>query len=198
MTEELKFKVVFVGDSTVGKTSIIHKYLKLDGEIPSTVGATSTRVDTIVNEKQLHLSVWDTAGQETFRNLVPVYAKGANAAVIVFDQSNKQTYEHVSGWYSYLQQHVGDIIIIVVQNKCDLNCDIDQAEVFQWAEEHHVQVISTSAKDGTGISSLFEILSKALYDTVFNHDEDVVISEQPPAVNLEADKKPSHEKKGCC
>lgn len=198
MTEELKFKVVFVGDSTVGKTSIIHKYLKLDGEIPSTVGATSTRVDTIVNEKQLHLSVWDTAGQETFRNLVPVYAKGANAAVIVFDQSNKMTYEHVSGWYQYLQQHVGDIIIIVAQNKCDLESQVNAAEVFAWAEEHHLQIISTSAKDGTGVSSLFEILSKALYDTVFNHDDDVVISEQPPTVSLHEEKKEAEKKKGCC
>lgn len=199
--ESLKFKVVFVGDSTVGKTSIIHRYLNLEDEIPSTVGATSTRIDTTVKNRQICLNVWDTAGQETFRNLVPVYAKGAQAAVIVFDQSNKTTYEHVTEWYSYLQQHVGNIIVFIAQNKCDLEAQIDVSEVFSWADTNHVQVIPTSAKDGTGVNTLFESLSKSLYDSVIQDTTDSVVvnEEETKIVEVKKEKTPEKtEKKGCC
>ena len=194
MSKELKFKVVFVGDSTVGKTSIIHKYLNLEEEIPSTVGATSTKIEIKVKDSTLSLSVWDTAGQETFRNLVPIYAKGAHAAVIVFDQSNPPTYEHVSEWYSYIQQQVGQIIVFIAQNKCDLNCAVNVSQVFSWAEENQIQVISTSAKVGTGIDSLFTILARSLYDSTMPPTDEVQVI-QKEAVELEKTEK---KKTGCC
>lgn len=198
MTEEgqLKFKVVFVGDSTVGKTSLIHNYMKLDADVPSTVGATSTRMTLQIEEKTLMLNVWDTAGQETFRNLVPVYAKGANAAVIVFDQSNTDTAEHLHDWYDYIQKHVGNIVTLIAQNKSDLDCEIDPNAVYTWAEEHKIQVIATSAKDGTGVSSLFDTLGKLLVSSLPKEEEGASPVTPPPKVDPAA--PPPKKEKGCC
>ena len=163
MDEEIKFKVVFVGDSTVGKTSIIRNFLKMDIEITSTLGATSSKIEATIEGKKIVMNVWDTAGQETFRNLVPVYARSSNAAVIVFDQTNKTSWEHVNEWYNYLSETVGNIYITLVANKSDMDCVIDLNDVYVWASEHKVELIRTSAKDGTNVDTLFDTLSQALF-----------------------------------
>lgn len=161
--EELKFKVVFVGDTTVGKTSLIHKFLNLDPVNASTTGATSTRAETKIDGKTVILNVWDTAGQETFRNLVPIYAKGSHAAIIVFDQSNEETYQHVESWYNYIQEQVGtNSIICLAANKSDLPPVIPTETALSWAAQHNVEMLRTSASDGTNVEALFETVSRLL------------------------------------
>lgn len=161
--EELKFKIVFVGDTTVGKTSLIHRFLNLDPVNASTTGATSTRAETQVDGKTVVLNVWDTAGQETFRNLVPIYAKGSHAAIIVFDQSNQKTYDHVDGWYNYIREQVGDkTIICLAANKSDLPPVVPTETALSWAAEHNVEMMRTSASDGTNVETLFETVSRLL------------------------------------
>jgi small GTP-binding protein len=159
----VKYKVVFVGDAKAGKTSLIHSYLNQDVNPVATLGATSTRVEVQVDGSTILLNVWDTAGQESLRNLVPVYAKGSHAAVIVFDVSDPISYEHVPGWYDYIIQNVGDsIVICLAANKSDLPAAVDRNEVFQWAVDHHVQVTSTSAKERVNVEALFETVAREL------------------------------------
>lgn len=160
------FKVVFVGDSTVGKTSIIHRFLHLDEATTSTLGATTTRVDTQYENTPLIMNVWDTAGQDNFRNLVPIYAKGSQAAVIVFDQSKNESFAHVKDWYDYLNQHVQNLSIILAANKSDLHSEVDFNQVYQWAAEHNIEMIKTSAKDGTNVEALFDTVAKQLYESL--------------------------------
>lgn len=198
-----KFKVVFVGDSTVGKTSIIHNFLKLDMAPTSTLGAISSRIESEVNGTKIIMNVWDTAGQETFRNLVPVYAKGSNAAVIVFDQTKPETFEHVDNWFNYLREHVGnDLITCLVSNKSDLEAQIDFNDVYAWAAQHDVEAIRTSAKDGTNISTLFDTLSQKLYNLKQKNEEAAKqkeAEEAQPTVDINENKKNKHkESKGCC
>jgi small GTP-binding protein len=157
-----KYKVVFVGDSTVGKTSIIHSYLRQDVHPLSTLGATSTRIEARVDSGTVVLNVWDTAGQESLRNLVPVYAKGSQAAIIVFDQTNPNSFEHVKGWYNYITEHVGSILMCLAANKSDLPSEVDFNEVFIWAAEHKVEVVRTSATKGINVDILFETISREL------------------------------------
>lgn len=199
------FKVVFVGDSTVGKTSIIHKFLHLDEATTSTLGATTTRVDTTYNNTPLVMNVWDTAGQDNFRNLVPIYAKGSQAAVIVFDQSKNESFEHVKNWYDYLNQHVQNLKIILAANKSDLKSEVDFNVVYQWAAEHNIEMIKTSAKDGTNVETLFDTVAKALYLTMQEKEQEKSKKgdgskkkDDHDAVVVSVDKDEKNGKKGGC
>ncbi|OHS95651.1 Ras family protein [Tritrichomonas foetus] len=201
------FKVVFVGDSTVGKTSIIHRFLHLDEATTSTLGATSTRVDTSYNNTPLIMNVWDTAGQDNFRNLVPIYAKGSQAAVIVFDQSKIESFEHVKDWYDYLNAHVQNLRIVLAANKSDLQSEVDFNEVYNWAADHNIEMIKTSAKDGTNVEALFDTVAKQLYESLQEtkkeaeaHKEDKREKvKEPRTVNVtESDKSEKKSKGGCC
>lgn len=206
------FKVVFVGDTTVGKTSIINKFVNLEQVTTSTLGATSTHVHHVYQDFEMEMNVWDTAGQESFRNLVPVYAKGAQAVVIVFDQAKASSYEHLSNWYDYLKQNVSNFRCVVAANKEDLEPVIDMNDAYGWAESHSAEFVRVSARDGTNISMLFDVIAKQLYelytaqkeaadcggDTTGAEAEDTTAVSAPTNtvdINREEEKK---GKKGCC
>jgi small GTP-binding protein len=197
-----KYKVVFVGDSTVGKTSLIHSYLKQDVHPVSTLGATSTRIEAHIDSTTVILNVWDTAGQESLRNLVPVYAKGSQAAIIVFDQTNSNSFEHVKGWYNYIVEHVGSILICLAANKSDLPSEVDFNEVFVWAAEHKVEVVRTSATNGVNVDTLFETVSREL-ERQNKEKKSESTEPAPQPVTLEAPGQVQDEKQGksgggCC
>lgn len=159
------YKVVFVGDTRVGKTSLINYYIKRDaGTTPSTLGATSTKVETTWEDQQITMSVWDTAGQETFRNLVQVYARGASSAVIVFNQHSQRSWTSVQNWYDYLSrvEKQPNCKTILVANKSDKEARVDMNEVYQWAESKHIEVIRTSAVTGTGVDMIFSTIAKEI------------------------------------
>ena len=206
--EELKFKIVFVGDSTVGKTSIIRRFLKLEMDTTSTLGATSSKVETVIEGQKIVMNVWDTAGQDTFRNLVPIYAKNSNAAVIVFDQTNVTTWENVNKWYDYLINTVGQISTILVANKSDMECKIDLNAVYLWASEHNIDIIRTSAKEGTNIETLFDNISQLLYkqhlDSLEKGSPKTEEKQQeeaepaPQTVQLSEEPEKKQQKKSCC
>jgi small GTP-binding protein len=197
-----KYKVVLVGDTTVGKTSLIHSFLKQDVNPVSTLGATSTRIEVPLDQGTVILNVWDTAGQESLRNLVPVYAKGSQAAIIVFDQTNPASYEHVSGWYDYIVEHVGPIIICLAGNKKDLPGVVDFNDVFSWASDHKVEVVRTSAKEGVNVETLFETVARELYRQAQHQQAQTVPA--PATVEIEAEVPKAEQRPskngggGCC
>jgi small GTP-binding protein len=177
-----KYKVVFVGDPQVGKTSLIRRYLHDTTAVISTSGATVTQVEVNLPSHPITLIVWDTAGQEDLRNLVPVYAKGSHAAIIAFDQSRPETWKHVDGWFNYILQNVGEIIITIAANKSDIEPSrVDYNEVLQWAAAHGVDVTRTSAHDGTNVDALFQFIAAEL-DAHAKVAMEVGTSPPPPPV----------------
>jgi small GTP-binding protein len=194
-----KYKVVFVGDSRVGKTSLIHRYLKESMEVVSTLGATLTQIEVKLPSHPITLNIWDTAGQEELRNLVPVYAKGSHAAIITFDLSRSETWEHVDGWFNYILQNVGEIIITIAANKSDIGVPVvDYCEVLQWAAEHGVEVTKTSAKEGTNVGALFEFIAGEL-DAHAKVAKDAGVPPPPPVVQIDPEPvTPPETKDGCC
>ena len=228
-----KYKVVFVGDSTTGKTSLIRSYVdkKIDETLPSTIGATSTRIRMTVNsienectsegsderseeetksssssltktqkcsEAKVDLNVWDTAGQETLRNIVPMYARGADAAIIVFDQSKGETLDHIIDWFNLIKMQVGnDVSMFVAQNKVDLPSEVDTYNLYLWAEENKVSIFQTSAKTGEGVSALFNFVAKSLYQN--ENDQHLVNPEPLKNTTIELLPKEKTKKKiRCC
>jgi small GTP-binding protein len=186
-----KYKIVLIGDSTVGKTSLINAYLRHDGLHSSTVGATCTTFVSTVDDRPVQLHIWDTAGQDTFRNLVPVYARGAHAAIIVFAQNKLESFIHLKDWHALIVEKVGDIPFVVARNKSDQKAEVDIDVSDAWARTRGFPIISTSATQKMNVDHLFEVVVKLLKE-----------KQHPPAESLPlvppAAKKPPLGHSDCC
>ena len=149
-------KVVFVGDTRVGKTSIIYKYMKRHEQTIPTIGANSFNFPVHLDDGDtVSLSVWDTAGQEEFKCLVPMYARGAAVAVVVFDLSNKETYDGISSWIHSVIEEYDIPNVIIVGNKNDLETFTNPDELTFPYKDTMLTFMSTSAETGSGIENLF-------------------------------------------
>lgn len=121
--EKLFPRVIFIGDSGVGKTSIILKATTgvFDPSPASTIGAGVRPILVNVGAKQYHFHLWDTAGQEIYRSIVPLYFKQADCAVIVFSMSDYKSYQNVTEWIDILNSNSGRTVpIVIVGNKMDI------------------------------------------------------------------------------
>lgn len=157
MTQETLSKVVLIGDSGVGKTSLIYFMSTStfnEASIP-TLGAALTKITFETFSGSISFQLWDTAGQEQFRSLVPVYYKGAVAAIIVFSLTDLQTFIHVDGWIEQLKLHADpDIKMLVVGNKLDDDIKLNPDSIHEWAATRNIQVLLVSAKTGENIEDL--------------------------------------------
>ncbi|KAF4602387.1 hypothetical protein EYR40_005592 [Pleurotus pulmonarius] len=118
-------KVVVMGNTGVGKTSLLHRYTqnRFDPKnTTSTTGAFFVTKKVLVNGTRVRLQLWDTAGQERFRSMAPMYYRGANAALLLYDITNASTFEAVRGWLEELKKNCPpDLIIYIVGSKADLH-----------------------------------------------------------------------------
>ncbi|OHT08857.1 small GTP-binding protein [Tritrichomonas foetus] len=183
-----EFKVVFVGDASVGKTSIIMRYhhgVFSEGR-QSTIGAgfVSKEVKSQYGLGNLH--VWDTAGQERYRCLVPMYSRGSNVAVIVFDVTSRESFQDLEDWIGHLKVDIGESCkIIIAANKIDLSISPEfRSEIDAWSQKNEIDVVYVSAKTGENIELLFQMVVNFLPRAAFLVNQ--------PVVNE------VNEKKGCC
>jgi small GTP-binding protein len=163
--EPLTHKVVIVGDSDVGKTSIIRAFDEqtFDPSTSPTVGASFISKNVMVGHDQITLNIWDTAGQERYRSLIPTYAHGARATILCYDTSNSASFDALDTWLDSLQRFCSpECFIFVVGNKIDLGESVPQANAKKWAVGHNAQCLFTSAREGVGIRELFKAIAEAL------------------------------------
>jgi small GTP-binding protein len=182
-------KVVFLGDSNTGKTSLISKFLKMNDDSTPTVGASSFPMTIPLPNASVPLCVWDTAGQEHFRSLVPIYARGAEVACVVFDQSNQQSFESLPKWLEYIEVEIGIKNIIIVSNKCDLETVVSFNKAFDFCCDRNLLMVATSAKTGTNVNLLFTKIAEQIYENKYyraNLDDHIDLSNQETS------------KKSCC
>lgn len=153
-----KFKVVLMGASSVGKTSIVIRFSKgsFNAGQESTIGAAFISRDIQTEKGSVSLHIWDTAGQERYRSLVPKYSQGASAIIIVFDVSDAESLIHAKQWLSEARElHAGKVIWFFVANKVDLEAEVDLEKVKEFARNEDIEYIETSAKTGQNINDLF-------------------------------------------
>lgn len=155
-----EFKVVFVGDAAVGKTSIIIRYHQnvFNNDQESTIGTAFISKTIETKNGPITLNIWDTAGQERFRSLVSMYSRGSSILFLVFDISQKDTFLQLDEWITKLENEISsDSRIIIVGNKCDLEFALPKDDIVEWCESQNLPLIFVSAKDGTNINELFEM-----------------------------------------
>ena len=159
------FKVVLVGESGVGNTSIITQFIDqtFQEDIQSTTGGTfSTKSVVCDGGKILKFEIWDTAGQEKYRSLTTMFYKDANAAVMVYDVTRKDSYDEIKNyWANQIKDNAPEnIILAIAANKSDLieHETVDEGEARNFAKEISAIFISTSAKNSEGINMTFVII----------------------------------------
>jgi len=162
-----KYKLVFLGDQSVGKTSIITRFMydTFDSTYQATIGIDFLSKTMYLEDRTVRLQLWDTAGQERFRSLIPSYIRDSSVAVIVYDITNRQSFLNTAKWIDDVRTERGnDVIMMLVGNKTDLaeKRQVSLEEGEQRAKEHEIMFIETSAKAGFNIKALFRKVASAL------------------------------------
>merc|ERR1719223_514277 len=161
--EEAELKIILLGDSFVGKSKLVERFL-MDGYAPqqlSTYALTVFRHNHEDENGKTHsVDFWDTAGQERFESMHPAYYNRANACILVFDVTRRVTYQNMSAWYKELKQYRRGIPVLVVANKVDVDYSVTK-KTFNFAVKRKLPFFFCSAADGTNVVKVFTEAIKA-------------------------------------
>ena len=196
------FKVVIVGSSTVGKSSIVQRLVQgtFTEDGAATCGADFYTYTCPVNSNNVKLQIWDTAGQERFRSISKSYLRNAVGAILVYDITNMQSFDQLTDWLNDLQTLCSpNAYIILVGNKIDLESQrqVGAQQVKEFADRHHLESIETSAFNGKNIKEAFTRLAFEVSTRVTNGQISVNLSRVVPPPAIESGDK-ENEKKRCC
>lgn len=192
------FKTILIGNSDVGKTSIINRYVDetYTKNYISTIGV-DFKIKTIVRHgKTVKLQIWDTAGQERFRTITSSYYRGAHCIIVVFDVTEEESFSDVASWIAEVEKYkVNDTLIVLLGNKIDdkENMAVKDGDVMKMIETHRLDKSLfkyISAKENTDITAVFESIVDKLIE---RHKLDDAENE-----NEFADIKIQERKRKCC
>ena len=166
---DLSFKLIFIGDSSVGKSCLTAKAVKNNFEeyYQATVGFEFLTFNMKVNDKVIKLQIWDTCGQEIYKSLISNFYRNSSLAVLVYAIDNKESFNHVENWLNDLKSQANpDVRIFLVGNKADLEEDrkINKEEGEKYKEDQHLDLfMETSAKTGHNARNVLVEAAKILY-----------------------------------
>jgi len=154
-------KFIVIGDSSVGKSNIISKYKedKFDEKGQPSIGVQFIAKNVVIENTTFRLQVWDTAGQETFRSMTRIYYKNSSCAFIVYDITEKESFNHVESWISECKKIAPEtVLLVLIGNKSDLNesREVSYEEGLKFAEKNKMLFFETSAKNGVNIENIFK------------------------------------------
>ena len=194
-----KYKVVLLGNSSVGKTSILYriKNEKFKEDQDSTIGCEFFAHDVDVGTDKVKLLLWDTAGQEVFRAFTKNFLRGAKLVIIVYDVTSLKSFDDIADWINEVKSAAIESRVIVVGNKADLNnvLDIDPVDILSTLKNYYDNIDyfgTVSSKTGHNISEFFEYVSRSLLNSQdgLNYDDDMV--------NLNNSSKSKNKTNKCC
>ena len=165
LTEEydLMFKILLLGDSGVGKSSLLLRYTKNEfiSDLRSTIGVEFALKYLTIDNFQLKVQIWDTAGMERYRSITNAYYKGAKGVIVVYDICRKKSFENVDKWIDDFKSKADDdAVIILIGNKSDLDekREVSKEEAESKAQKNKFGFMETSAKDNNNVQKAFETL----------------------------------------
>ena len=201
---EMMVKVIIIGDSSVGKTNIMSRYLKnqfLENS-KATVGVEFGAKLFNINGHKIKAQIWDTAGQEKYKAITGAYYKGSKGAFVVYDITRKDTFESIDRWINDLKT-TGDtkLNIMIIGNKCDLDHrrEVLKEQGEEKSKSFGCAFLETSALSGDNIEKGFEMMISEIfkkYEKENADDDDLITVEKGEDINL--GKKDEKKKKGCC
>ncbi|XP_010523299.1 PREDICTED: ras-related protein RABA4a-like [Tarenaya hassleriana] len=165
------FKMVLIGDSAVGKSQILARYARNEFSLDSksTIGVEFQTRTLVIDHKSVKAQIWDTAGQERYRAVTSAYYRGAVGAMLVYDITRRQTFEHIPRWLEELRAHADEnIVIILIGNKSDLEDqrDVPTEDAKEFAEKEGLFFLETSALNATNVESAFSTVLTEIFNIV--------------------------------
>ena len=199
--EEIKIKIMLLGESQIGKTSLIQRYVKNNFNLSyiTTVGIDFQLKQIKMNNKSIKLQIWDTAGQERFKNITKSYFHSSDGFIVGYDITSRLSFTNVSTWLKEINDNAPEEIQkILIGNKCDLNeREVTTEEGQKLAEENGMKFFETSAKNDINVKETFESITKDILDAQYKEEGEsrnsLVIDR-----NIEKKKDEEKKKKGCC
>ena len=200
------YKILILGDSGVGKTSLMNQYVKqkFTQQYRATVGADFMSKDVQIDDKQVSLQIWDTAGQDRFQTLGAAFYRGTDCCVLVYDITDKKSFEDLEDWRKEFinQGNPNDpesFPFIIVGNKVDKQDQrkVTEKEAKDWCTsvgKTSMQHFECSAKDATNVEQAFQVIARAAAST---EKEDIFVPETIKLKTTEPAKK-NKQQGGCC
>lgn len=192
------YKIIIIGDSGVGKSSLLHRYINnyYNDDSNSTIAIDLQNKVLNIEDKKIKLQIWDTAGQEKYSRLIKCYYKGARGILLCFDITNNNSFLHLTNWFKKINENIQlkNAIIFIVGTKKDLeNRVVDYDIALEFAKENNAEYYEISAKESTNIDELFTNIVKKIikYD---NHTV-IDITDNEQIIQLDNNYK---KKLSCC
>jgi small GTP-binding protein len=160
---DFSFKVLILGDTTVGKTCILLRFAddSFSAQHITTIGVDFRLKIIDVGGKLIKLQIWDTAGQERFRTITKAYYKGSHGIILTYDITNRESFKNVTHWIKQIETSgVENLVKVLVANKCDLpDRMVTEEEGQKLAQEYGMQFFEASAKNNININETFKALT---------------------------------------
>ena len=196
-------QILLIGDSTVGKTSLIQRYANgiFKEEYLATVGIDYYTKQEMINNINVLVKLWDTAGQERFKALTPNYLRNAEGVILAYDVTNSESFDNLKFWINSIKSNLGEknifIPIIIIGNKIDMKDmrDISKDDANKFAQENNYKYFETSAKTGEGVD---EAIRNLVNQILANSEKNEAIKEERKSVKIQGNKDDNQKKKGCC
>jgi Ras-related protein Rab-7A len=193
-------KVIILGDSGVGKTSLMNQYVqkKFDNRYKATIGAEFLSKEINIDGQDVKVQIWDTAGQERFQSLGSAFYRGADACILVFDVTSMESFSHLTSWMEEFNIQAGKRDCVLIGNKVDLSDkrSVTSRTAQAWCQKHDegIKYFETSAKDNSGVEEAFlAVAAAALKKKAGSVEEDVPV----PTVSLKETSKKKKKDDGC-
>ena len=200
---EYMIKILTLGDTTVGKTSIVLQYTtqKYNTQILSTIGVDfKSKVINIDNNK-VKMLIWDTAGEERFRNIASQYYNGADGALLIFDITKKSSFERIVYWINELSQkkNINELGLLLVGNKIDLEKErqVQKEEAERFAKENNLKYYEVSAAKNINIDNMMLDIIKQCVSNIQKRDSDAFRDSINDAYQIISDIN-NKKNKNCC
>jgi len=203
------FKIILIGDSGVGKSSILLRYLddKFSENSTCTIGVDFGIKTINIRSKKIKLQIWDTAGQEKYKAITSSYYKGCHGIILVYDVTNITSFSNINNWFNEISDKVSFTLPkILISNKNDLlkNADnqtlvnsVDPLTAQNWASDHSMQFVETSAKDSHNIDQAFSILASIILNTLPVNNK-LIENPSPPSIGPTSSLSPTIDPPNTC
>jgi len=203
------FKYIIIGDTGVGKSCLLLQFTdkRFQPVHDLTIGVEFGARMINIDNKQIKLQIWDTAGQESFRSITRSYYRGAAGALLVYDITRRETFNHLTRWLEEARQNANQsMVIMLIGNKSDLDHrrQVSKEEGEAFAKEHNLIFLETSAKTAANVEEAFINTAQKIYENIQSGVYDVTNEAHGIKVgiaassNVAVNKQNTQKQGGCC